>query len=378
MVLVATSCVAGPACNPARGCAYIHMAVSAARLLARARVDVSGLLSGASKTHRAASVAQIRAAMVGPDSAGFFIADNVPKLADEPYLAKIYEFAAAAHALPVEVKQRFLGQGGSARAGATYSGSDAGQSEHSYDPTTVATARSWDYARAPSPSGTGSIAASSELAPVMPPPYDYVTVLDELYSLQNVVSSAVLEGVAEALGEPRDCFSRHIGHGDMGTIRLISYPGSDDPSVADADVGIAPHTDFEAFTLMHQTSPGLQFLHQGGDAGGVDEWIEAPVGPFCVIIGDVLERFTNGLLRATPHRVLRTAAPRMSLIRFNAVAPETLITPLPAFVSEVRPPSYTPVTMRRHMETTLGNLDLGLGSWDAQRQRSLSATYQYD
>ena len=63
---------------------------------------------------------------------------------------------------------------------------------------------------------------------------------------------------------------------------------------------------------------------------------------------------------------------------FNAVAPETLITPLPAFVSEVRPPSYTPVTMRRHMETTLGNLDLGLGSWDAQRQRSLSATYQYD
>ena len=181
----------------------------------------------------------------------------------------------------------------------------------------------------------------------MPPPYDYVTVLDELYSLQNGVSSAVLEGVAAALGEPRDCFSRHIGHGDMGTIRLISYPGSDDPSVADADVGIAPHTDFEAFTLMHQTSPGLQFLHQGGDAGGVDEWIEAPVGPFCVIIGDVLERFTNGLLRATPHRVLRTAAPRMSLIRFNAVAPETLITPLPAFVSEVRPPS-TPVTMAAH------------------------------
>ena len=317
--------------------------------------------------------------MVGPGSGGFFIADNVPKLADEPYLTDIYNFAATAHALPVEIKQRFLGQGGSARSGATYSGPDAGQMEHSYDPTTVATARSWDYARAPSPSGAGAVPASPELVPAMPEPYDYVAVLDELYSLQNIVSAAVLEGVAEALGEPRNCFSRHIGHGDMGTIRLISYPGSDDPSAADADVGIAPHTDFEAFTLMHQTSPGLQFLHQSGEEdGSKDEWVDAPVGSFCVIIGDVLERFTNGVLRATPHRVVRTAAPRMSLIRFNAVAPETVITPLPAFVSEERPPAYTSVTMRRHMETTLRNLDLGLGSWDAQRQRSISATYHYD
>ena len=353
---------------------------AASRLLARSRVDVGGLLSGASASRRAAAVKQIRAAMVGRDAGGFFVADNVPKIADEDYLKDIYRFAAAAHALPVEVKRQFLGQGGSARAGATYSGQDAGQTEHSYDPTTVATARSWDYARAPSPCGSGVVAASADLVPTMPAPFnDYVSVLDELYSLQNVVSSAVLEGVAEALGEPRDCFSRHIGSGDMGTIRLIAYPGSDDPSAADADVGIAPHTDFEAFTLMHQTSPGLQVLHQGGDHdGGTDEWIEAPVGPYCVVIGDVLERFTNGILRATPHRVVRTSLPRMSLIRFNAVAPETVIAPLPAFVSEERLPAYTSVTMRRHMETTLGNLDLGLGSWDAQRQRSISATYHYD
>ena len=31
------------------------------------------------------------------------------------------------------------------------------------------------------------------------------------------------------------------------------------------------------------------------------------------------------------------------------------------FVSEERPPMYTPVTMRRHMETTLSNLADGLG-----------------
>ena len=58
-------------------------------------------------------------------------------------------------------------------------------------------------------------------------------------------------------------------------------------------------------------------------------------------VGDVLERFTNGTWLATPHRVLQTAAPRSSIVRFNAVAPETLVYPLPRFVGEGRPPKYT-------------------------------------
>ena len=37
--------------------------------------------------------------MVGRDAGGFFVADNVPKIADEDYLKDIYRFAAAAHAL---------------------------------------------------------------------------------------------------------------------------------------------------------------------------------------------------------------------------------------------------------------------------------------
>lgn len=76
-----------------------------------------------------------------------------------------------------------------------------------------------------------------------------------------------------------------------------------------------------------------------------DEWIDAPVRPeeFVVIVGDVLERFTNGRLRATPHRVIKTSHSRSSIIRFNAVHPSTLIEPLPAFVSEVR--CRTPISL---------------------------------
>jgi hypothetical protein len=58
-------------------------------------------------------------------------------------------------------------------------------------------------------------------------------------------------------------------------------------------VGIAEHTDFEAFTLLHQTAPGLELRDT---AGG---WRAAGVFPnralFTVIVADMLERWTNGV-----------------------------------------------------------------------------------
>ena len=142
-----------------------------------------------------------------------------------------------------------------------------------------------------------------------------------------------------------------------------------------ADVGIAPHTDFEAFTLMHQDAPGLQLLSRNELEKGTDGvWLDAPVvDAFIVIVGDILERYTNGVLRATPHRVVRRSASRRSIIRFNAVAPDAVVAPLPKFGT----PKYSPVTMDEHMATTLGNLRKGVPSWDAATNTSRSATYDY-
>jgi isopenicillin N synthase-like dioxygenase len=109
-------------------------------------------------------------------------------------------------------------------------------------------------------------------------------------------------------------------------------------------------------------------------------WRDAPVRPaeFVVIVGDVLERYTNGVLKATPHRVVQRDHARMSIIRFNAVAPDTVVEPLPAFVTVDRPRAYSAMTMRQHMETTLANVAAGQGSWDAKANVSLSARYDYD
>merc|ERR1719161_3185394 len=148
-------------------------------------------------------------------------------------------------------------------------------------------------------------------------------------------------------------FDGEDGQGDFGTIRLLFYPGSPMLSASEAQTataGISPHTDFEAFTLMHQDAPGLQFIPASGEG-----WVDAPVreGEFVVTVGDVLERFTNGVLRATPHRVVKTAHKRLSIIRFNAMNPETIIKPLPHFVTKERPAAHSWVSMGTHMETTM-------------------------
>ena len=332
-------------------------------------VSVGALLHDGDAAAREAALGDLRAALLdgGP---GYFYAADVQGVLGADYLRTIYDFSERLHTLPIAEKQPFLGTGGSATAGAVYSGEDAGVAEPAYDPALRASVRSWDYSRpgmAYSRPGTEPDAtplASPNPRPSSFPTDDFERTMEGLYDRQNVVGAALLEAFAEMFSLPRDTFERHFSAGDMGTIRLLHYPGDDDDAAHDSDVGIAPHTDFEVFTLMHQNAPGLQFLpaargEEGADAAALD-WVDAPVVPdsFVVIIGpparasppwlpqrsqsvpacagDVLERWSNGALRATPHRVLN-GAPRKSIIRFNATAPETVIEPLDAFVTPERP-----------------------------------------
>jgi len=128
-------------------------------------------------------------------------------------------------------------------------------------------------------------------------------------------------------------------------MRLLRYPPNEG-DVADHVVGISAHSDYEAFTLMAQTAPGLQLLDRSGT------WVDAPVREdrFTVIVGDMLERLTNGRLRATRHRVTDTEWERYSLILFNAFAADAVIAPLPQFVSKTNPPRYEPTTQVDHID----------------------------
>jgi len=171
-----------------------------------------------------------------------------------------------------------------------------GVSEPSYDGVSKSTASAWDYSRVAASrlqNGWDSALPSGTVAS-----------FDSLYLKQDVCGAAVLRAVAEVLALPLDTFEAPPGS-DLGTIRLISYPGRPaeqdgwtmansnsgdhhwtytDEEEEEANVGIAPHTDFEAFTLMHQDAPGLQLLRRDQLARGPEaEWYDAPVGPEFVV-----------------------------------------------------------------------------------------------
>ena len=83
-------------------------------------------------------------------------------------------------------------------------------------------------------------------------------------------------------------------------LRLLHYPPIPKNSPSDL-YGSAPHTDFGCLTILAQDEiGGLQVQTREG------EWIDVPKleGSFVVNVGDMLSRYTNGLLRSTPHRVI--------------------------------------------------------------------------
>ena len=161
----------------------------------------------------------------------------------------------------------------------------------------------------------------------------------------TVLSDAILEVVAKAAEmEPNFLFER-CNSRSQNTMRLLHY-AADTATSTDEEVGISAHTDFECFTLLYQTASGLELLDIDG------RWLDAPArdGRIVVLLGDMLERWTNGVFKATGHRVRKTAEQRFSIVLFVAANEHIEIAPQPQFVSAGAPSRYTPITQAQHIE----------------------------
>ncbi|HVJ52709.1 MAG TPA: 2-oxoglutarate and iron-dependent oxygenase domain-containing protein [Aliidongia sp.] len=127
-------------------------------------------------------------------------------------------------------------------------------------------------------------------------------------------------------------------------LRLLHYPPNDLP-MDNRNLGIGAHSDFECFTILNQLQPGLQVMN------AADEWVEAPPieGTFIVNVGDLMEGWTNGLFKATQHRVVNTGKERYSMPLFFAADYHTEVEPLPQFVSDENPPRYNKIVAGDHL-----------------------------
>ncbi|KAN0140987.1 Clavaminate synthase-like protein [Lactarius tabidus] len=126
--------------------------------------------------------------------------------------------------------------------------------------------------------------------------------------------------VAEALGLVPDGLARFYDAPERMQHRskIVKYPTRDQVA---SEQGVGPHFDagFLTFLLQATDHPGLQVQNLAG------QWIDVPPRPytFVINIGKGLELVTQGLARATSHRVLAPPAgtsPRYSIPFFQNIA----------------------------------------------------------
>ena len=116
-------------------------------------------------------------------------------------------------------------------------------------------------------------------------------------------------------------------------LRCMRYAGNEPENT----VGISAHTDYELFTLIFETAPGLEIrAHRNKSYQRITR-----SHPYVLmLVGDSLEFISNGLFKAAQHRVPRLSCARSSLVFFQPLSDATLLKPLPEKLKRKRRPRF--------------------------------------
>jgi len=155
--------------------------------------------------------------------------------------------------------------------------------------------------------------------------------LKAYYSANFQLSLRILHLIARGSGVDAHYFDRYTTR-PASQLRLIHYLPND-VLVDPGDVSMGAHTDYEVFTVMHQSSPGLMAFDRT-----TQTWKHMPVfkNTLLVLAGDMLEFMTGGHVRSLLHRVVSTGEERYSFPFFMNLDFETELTVLPAYGSSDR------------------------------------------
>ncbi|MFT6030339.1 MAG: isopenicillin N synthase-like dioxygenase [Oleiphilaceae bacterium] len=166
--------------------------------------------------------------------------------------------------------------------------------------------------------------------------------VQEYYLAMLELSNTLFKGFALALKLPEDTFSQHL-YLPPSQLRLIHY--FDNPNAKENDSGIGAHTDYEFFTILLPTAPGLQVLN------GANEWINIPLLEDCFVIniGDMMELVSNGQYVATSHRVRQVKEERYAFPFFSSLDYDTVIAPIASLGEEGQASTYEPLICGDHL-----------------------------
>lgn len=180
------------------------------------------------------------------------------------------------------------------------------------------------------------------------PDQEFRAAAEQFYRQAMRAAERLQRLLALALQMPTDYFVERHG-GENITLRLLHYPPVATESVDVEQMGAGAHTDYGMLTLLLQDDVGgLQVQSADG------AWHPAPPRDDAIVIncGDMLERWSNGRYRSTPHRVLPVAGSRerYSVALFLDPDSATPIEALPSCTSADDPPRFAPTTAGQHLQ----------------------------
>ncbi|KAJ3695907.1 hypothetical protein LUZ60_001284 [Juncus effusus] len=166
-------------------------------------------------------------------------------------------------------------------------------------------------------------------------PTDYRNVNEEYRKYMVPLVDQILEYLSIGLGLDKTVLKEASGGDELRLLLKINfYPPCPRP---DLTLGVAPHTDMSAITLLVPNEvQGLQVFKD-------DHWFDAKYVPNAMIvhIGDQIEILSNGKYKSVFHRTtVNKDKTRMSWPVFCEPPEEYVVGPLPQLVSEENPAKF--------------------------------------
>lgn len=130
---------------------------------------------------------------------------------------------------------------------------------------------------------------------------DFRETMQEFFEKGKELHRVTMRGIAIALGLEEGFFDGFVRVGD-NTLRLLHYPPVAKRLFKEGRVRAGAHSDYGSVTLLFQdTRGGLQVENPNGKG-----WMDVGPREGCVVVnaGDLLSRWSNGLVKSTKHRVV--------------------------------------------------------------------------
>ncbi|KNA13435.1 hypothetical protein SOVF_116980 [Spinacia oleracea] len=173
-------------------------------------------------------------------------------------------------------------------------------------------------------------------------PPNFKKVFHEYSTRLTTIFDVLFELVVQSLNVDEEKFTNQYGKNKEINVRLNFYPKC--PGIKQV-LGLKPHADFSALTLLLQDEEGLQVLKD-------DQWFMVPVIPHALFLnlGDPVEIMSNGIYKSAVHRVVAdTEKERLSIAAFWDSDRGKDIGPLDELVTDDRPQLYQRVSLKDYI-----------------------------